>query len=82
MQRGRFDVTGDLLEEITNNPHLAPSRVTSRAGATYDKLQLILQAELVTMEQTTKKRRRLILTEKGRKFLFHYRTLKQIMPQT
>ncbi|MCW4048038.1 MAG: hypothetical protein NWE99_10860 [Candidatus Bathyarchaeota archaeon] len=79
MQRGNLEIIGELLKEITEAPHLAPSRITARAGINYPKLQLLLQAQLATIETKTQKRRRLRLTDKGREYLSHYKALTQII---
>ncbi|MBT0160688.1 hypothetical protein G4O51_11980 [Candidatus Bathyarchaeota archaeon A05DMB-2] len=81
MQRGYVEVIGELLEETVKNPNLAPSRITARAGVGYPKLRPLIQAELVTIETQTKKRRKLRLTEKGRQYLTHYRALTQLLPK-
>jgi len=79
MRRSKLEIAGDTLQEIAEKPHLAPTRITSRAGINYAELQPLLTKQLITLQQTSKKRRTISLTEKGKKYLQHYYALKQLI---
>jgi predicted transcriptional regulator len=80
MKRGLYDVTGEILEEVIKSPKRAPSRVIAGTSAPYGVVKLIVNAGILQLEHISKKRNRLLLTEKGRLFLQHYRALKQLFP--
>jgi predicted transcriptional regulator len=82
MQRGLYDITAEILGEVIRSPNLAPTRLMSRTSVSYIMLTPLLSAGLVKAEFTSKRRRKLTVTEKGREFLQHYKALTEIFPRT
>jgi len=81
MKRGRLDIAAEILRETIRNPNLAPTRVMARTGVSYQFLNPLISRGLVEIVNVTKKKgRRLRITEKGRQFLQHYKTLEELFP--
>jgi len=80
MKRGLYDATGEILEEALRSPNIAPTRIMARTGVSYLTLKPLITAGLIELQRISKKRNKLRVTEKGRLFLQHYRSLKQLFP--
>jgi predicted transcriptional regulator len=81
LRRGSKDVAAEVLEEVIKSPNFAVTRVFARANVNYQFLNMIIKSELVQLENVGKKRKKLIITEKGRQFLQHYRVCNTLLPQ-
>jgi predicted transcriptional regulator len=79
VKRGPKDAAADVLEEVICNPKLAATRVVARAGVAYRFLTILSRNDLISFEKSGKRQRRLVLTDKGRQFLQHYRVCNELL---
>jgi predicted transcriptional regulator len=81
MKRGAKDIAAEILEQTISTPYHAPTRIIARVGVSYGFLKVLLSNKLVEAQPLGKRRKRLIVTEKGREFLLHYRACDKLLPQ-
>jgi predicted transcriptional regulator len=81
LRRGSKDAAAEILEELIRSPNLAMTRIVARTSVNYQFLKVIAKNQLVQIENVSKRRKKLIITEKGRQFLQHYRICNTLFPQ-
>jgi predicted transcriptional regulator len=81
LKRGSKDAAAEILEELVRSPNLAVTRVVARTSVNYQFLKVIAKNELVQIENASKRLKKLIVTDKGRQFLQHYRVCNMLFPQ-
>jgi len=81
LKRGSKDAAAEILEEVVKSPNLAVTRIVARTSVNYQFLKVIAENELVQIENASKRRKKLIITDKGRQFLQHYRICNRLFPQ-
>jgi predicted transcriptional regulator len=81
LKRGSKDAAAEILEEAVRSPNLAVTRVVARTSVNYQFLKVMAKNELVQIENASKRRKKLIITDKGRQFLQHYRICNTLFPQ-
>ena len=80
MKRGPKDAAAEVLEQVISNPKLAPSKVMARTTRSYDFLKVLVGNSLVEVQKTGKRKGKLVITDKGREFLQHYRVCNTLFP--
>jgi predicted transcriptional regulator len=80
VRRGLKDQVADFLEELTQKHDLPPSRICARAGLTSDFPEFLQSRGLIELRQKTGNRKMVLITDKGREFLTHYRVCKELLP--
>jgi predicted transcriptional regulator len=81
LKRGSKDAAAEILEEAVRSPNLAVTRIVARTSVNYQFLKVIAKNQLVQIENASKRRKKLIITDKGRQFLQHYRICNTLFPQ-
>jgi len=81
LKRGSKDAAAEILEEVVKSPNLAVTRIVARTSVNYQFLKVIAKNELVQIENASKRRKKLIITDKGRQFLQYYRICNRLFPQ-
>jgi len=81
LKRGSKDAAAEILEELIRSPNLAMTRIVARTSVNYQFLKVIAKNQLVQIENASKRRKKLFITEKGRQFLQHYRICNTLFPQ-
>jgi predicted transcriptional regulator len=81
LKRGSKDAAAEFLEEVVKLPNLAMTRILGKTSVNMQFLKLIAKNELVQIENVGKRRKKLIITDKGRQFLQHYRICNTLFPQ-
>jgi predicted transcriptional regulator len=81
LKRGSKDAAAEILEEAVRSPNLAVTRVVARTSVNYQFLKVIAKNQLVQIENASKRRKKPIITDKGRQFLQHYRICNTLLPQ-
>jgi predicted transcriptional regulator len=81
LRRGSKDAAAEILEELIRSPNLAMTRIVARTSVNYQFLKVIAKNQLVQIENVSKRRKKLIITDKGRQFLQHYRICNTLFPQ-
>jgi predicted transcriptional regulator len=81
LKRGSKDAAAEILEEVVRSPNLAVTRIVARTSVNYQFLKVIAKSQLVQIENASKRRKKLIITDKGRQFLQHYRICNTLFPQ-
>ena len=80
MKRGRFDSAAEIPRQIIQYPRRAPTRIMRATGVPYHFLNDLLSSGLVQVISQKKKRRTLMLTPRGRKFLKCYTCCERLFP--
>jgi predicted transcriptional regulator len=81
LKRGSKDAAAEILEEVVKSPNLAVTRIVARTSVNYQFLKVIAKNQLVQIENASKRRKKLIITDKGRQFLQYYRICNRLFPQ-
>jgi predicted transcriptional regulator len=81
LKRGAKDAAAEILEEAVRSPRLAVTRIVARTSVNYQFLKVIVKNQLVQIENAGKRRKKLVITDKGRIFLQHYRVCNMLFPQ-
>jgi len=82
LKRGRLENAAEIIMEAVKSPRSAPTKIMARAGVQYAFLYCMLNAGLVEAVKTGKRRRRLMVTPKGREFIQHYKICDSLFPET
>jgi len=80
MSKPGIHVIARFLRKILQNPQLSPTRVAAYSGINYYTAKQILALGFVEKVKTGKKKTRLKLTEKGKRFLEHYQEIERLLP--
>jgi len=81
LKRGSKDAAAEILEEVVRSPNLAMTRILSRASVNCQFVKVIAKNQLIQIETIGKRRKKLVITDKGRQFLQHYRICNTLFPQ-
>jgi predicted transcriptional regulator len=82
MKRGRIENAAEVLIEALAKPGRAPTRIMAATGVQYYFLECMLRAGLVEAVKTGRRRRKLVVTQKGREFLAAYKICDQLFPES
>jgi predicted transcriptional regulator len=80
MSKPGIHVIARFLRKILQNPQLSPTQVAAYSGINYYTAKQILALGFVEKVKTGKKKTRLKLTEKGKRFLEHYQEIERLLP--
>jgi predicted transcriptional regulator len=81
LRRGLKDAAAEVLEEIATSPNLAMTRILGKSSVNLQFLRVIAKYELIQIQSVGKRRKKLVITDKGRQFLQHYRICNTLFPQ-
>jgi predicted transcriptional regulator len=81
LKRGRFEVAYEILKKAAASPKWAPTRVLAVVGVGYVFLSFMVNAGLVEAVKIGRRRRRLMVTPKGREFMLHFKVCQKLFPE-
>ena len=77
MRRSNLDQAAAILTATTENPKRSPTQIFGYIGINYKFLKPLMIAGLIQIHRKNK-RNRLILTDKGREFIVHYKICEKL----
>jgi predicted transcriptional regulator len=80
VRRAVKDRAADFLEEVIQKHDSPPTRICARAGVTYEFTDFLESRGLIELCKRTERRNVVLITDKGREFLKHYRICNELLP--